>query len=91
MRLLIVIAIACLLFAGSARASADPPAPNWGGNATHFAFSVNATFTDPGKHLMYEYVYACVSIYPLVYIVTITRLSISHTIFPYFDRMLCPS
>ena len=25
---------------------ADPPFPNWGGNATHFAFSVDATFTD---------------------------------------------
>ena len=24
----------------------EPPVPNWGGNAEHYAFSVNATFTD---------------------------------------------
>jgi hypothetical protein len=24
----------------------EPPVPNWGGNASHFAFSVNATFYD---------------------------------------------
>ena len=24
----------------------EPPVPNWGGNAAHFAFSVQATFTD---------------------------------------------
>jgi hypothetical protein len=32
------LAIACSAIA--------PPVPNWGGNATHFAFSVEATFTD---------------------------------------------
>ena len=35
-----------LLCLSAAAVSADPPAPNWGGNAAHFAFSVNATFTD---------------------------------------------
>jgi hypothetical protein len=27
--------------------AATPPVPNWGGNAAHFGFSVEATFTDP--------------------------------------------
>ena len=24
-----------------------PPTPNWGGNSTHFGFSINATMTNP--------------------------------------------
>jgi len=31
---------------GMSLAVADPPVPNWGGNVAHFAFSVDATFTD---------------------------------------------
>jgi hypothetical protein len=43
-----------------AAVAADPPVPNWGGNATHFAFSVNATFTDTAdapKHPVWNFSY----------------------------------
>jgi hypothetical protein len=37
-----------MLFLGTAcpAIAGEPPVPNWGGNAAHFAFSVNASFTD---------------------------------------------
>ena len=44
----------------SAASVSAPPVPNWGGNATHFAFSVNATFTDTAdapKHPVWNFSY----------------------------------
>ena len=40
--------------------AADPPFPNWGGNATHFGFSVNATFDDTAdspEHPIWNFTY----------------------------------
>jgi hypothetical protein len=51
-------ALACC--ASAVAAAADPPVPNWGGNATHFAFSVKATFNDTAdapEHPVWDFAY----------------------------------
>lgn len=54
MLLLVVIALSIAL------SNAEPNVPNWGGNSTHFAFSVDATFYDPAdapEHPTWDFSY----------------------------------